>query len=118
MGSHAAVAALGMGDDQLVEAVLQNWRTARMDERLRDVLGFLEKVTLTPSEVTRQDVSVLRSAGISDQAIEEALYVCFLFNVMDRLADAFDFDLPTAESFQQGGKALYTLGYVITSIPG
>jgi uncharacterized peroxidase-related enzyme len=118
MGSHAAVAALGLGDDQLVEAVLQNWRTAPVEEKLRGMLGFLEKVTLTPSEVTAEDVSALHSVGISDQAMEEALYVCFLFNVMDRLADAFGFDLPTAEGFQQGGKALYTMGYAITSIPG
>jgi alkylhydroperoxidase family enzyme len=118
MGSHAAVAALGMRDDQLVAAVLQNWRTAPVDERLRGMLVFLEKVTLTPSEVTPQDVAALHSAGMSDQAIEEALYVCFLFNVIDRLADAFDFELPTTEGFQRSGKSLYTLGYATSSIPG
>jgi hypothetical protein len=30
---------------------------------------------------------------VSDQAIEEAISVCALFNVINRLADAFDFDL-------------------------
>lgn len=118
MGSHAAVAVLGMGDDQLVEAVLQNWRTAPVDERLRGMLGFLEKVTLTPSLVTPDDVIALHSAGISDQAVEEALYVCFLFNVIDRLADAFDFDVPTTEGFKQSGRSLYTRGYGTSSIPG
>ena len=74
MGSHAAVAALGLDDDALVTAVLQNWRTAPVNERLRGMLGFLEKVTLTPSEVTPQDVVALHSAGVNDRAIEEALY--------------------------------------------
>ena len=118
MGSHAAVAALGFGDDQLVAAVLQDWRTAPVDERLRSMLGFLEKVTLTPTDVTPGDVTKLHSASVSDQAIEEALYVCFLFNIMDRLADTFDFELPTAVGFQQSGKALYKLGYGTSSIPG
>jgi hypothetical protein len=60
----------------------------------------------------------VQSAGVSDRAIEEAIYVCFLFNVMDRLADAFDFHLPSARGFQQSGRMLYTLGYRIASIPG
>lgn len=99
-------------------AVLQDWRTAPVNERLRSTLGFLEKVTLTPEEVTADDVAILHSSGLNDQAIEEALYVCFLFNVIDRLADAFDFHLPTAEGFRRNGQVLYKLGYRIASIPG
>ena len=99
-------------------AVLQDWRTAPVNERLRSALGFLEKVTLTPEEVTADDVAALETVGLNKQAIEEALYVCFLFNVMDRLADAFDFYLPTAEGFQRNGQVLYKLGYRIGSIPG
>jgi uncharacterized peroxidase-related enzyme len=118
IGDHTAVAALGTGDDKLVAAVLQNWRTAPVNERLRSTLGFLEKVTLTPGEVTAEDIAILHSMGVSNQAIEEALYVCFLFNVMDRLADAFDFHLPSATGFQRNGRMLYTLGYGIASIPG
>jgi len=82
------------------------------------MLGFLEKVTLTPAEVMPSDVAKLRAAGINRKAIEEALYVCFLFNVMDRLADALDFHLPSAQGFQRNGRMLYTLGYSLASIPG
>jgi alkylhydroperoxidase family enzyme len=101
-----------------VAAVLDDWRTAPVNERVRSTLGFLEKLTLSPAEVGPVDVAPLRSAGLSDQAIEEALYVCFLFNVMDRLADAFDFRLPTEEGFQRNGRLLHTIGYGIASIPG
>jgi alkylhydroperoxidase family enzyme len=82
------------------------------------MLGFLEKVTLTPQEVSADDVARLRSAGLNDRAIEEALYVCFLFNVMDRLADAFDFHVPTAAGTRRTARLLYTLGYGMASIPG
>jgi len=101
-----------------VGAVLEDWRTAPVNEKVRSMLGFLEKITLSPGEVSSDDIATLRSAGLSKRAIEEALYVCFLFNLIDRLADAFDFHLPTAEGYRRNGRVLYTLGYRIASIPG
>ena len=99
-------------------AVLENWRTAPIDEKLRRALAFLEKLTVTPSEVTPEDIESVRSAGMSDKAIEEVIHVCFLFSVMDRLADAFGFDMLTGKDFQRGGRVLYSFGYGALSIPG
>ena len=99
-------------------AVLKDWRTAPVNEKLRSTLGFLEKVTLSPAEVSSADVTALRAAGVSDRAIEEALYVCFAFNVMDRLADAFDFTLQTERGVKQNSQLLYKLGYRLASLPG
>lgn len=105
-------------DDELVAAVMENWRTAPVNEKLQQTLGFLEKLTSRPAEVSPEDVESMRSVGVSDKAIEEAIYVCFLFSVMDRLADAFGFDLHSAKDFRSGGRVLYTLGYGGLSIPG
>jgi uncharacterized peroxidase-related enzyme len=118
LGDHTAVAVLGMGDDKLVAAVLENWRTALVNEKVRSMLGFLEKLTLAPADVGTADVEPLRAVGLSDRAIEEAIYICFLFSVMDRLADAFDFTLPSATGVQRNGRMLYRLGYRAASIPG
>jgi alkylhydroperoxidase family enzyme len=109
---------LGLGDEQLVAAVLADWRTAPVNEKVRATLGFLEKVTLSPSEVGPEDVEPLRAVGVSEQAIQEALYVGFLFNVMNRLADAFDFYFPSAQGFKQHRRLLYTVGYRTASILG
>lgn len=103
---------------KLVQAVLDNWETAPIGNGLRSVLGFLQKLTLQPQQVTKEDIETLRSSGLSDQAIEEAIYVCFSFNVMDRLADAFEFDIPTPQQFRKGGRFLYRLGYKATSLWG
>jgi alkylhydroperoxidase family enzyme len=105
-------------DEKLVLAVLDNWQTAPISDRLRSVLGFLQKLTLHPQQVTAADIATMRSSGVSEQAIEEAIYVCFSFNVMDRLADALDFDIPTAQQFKKGGRFLYKLGYKVTSLWG
>ncbi len=78
----------------------------------------MEKLTVSPSEVDSEDIESMRSVGVSDKAIEEAIYVCFLFSVMDRLADALGFDMPSAKDFRKGGRVLYSLGYGMLSIPG
>ncbi len=108
----------GSIDDKLVGAVLDNWRTAPVSEKMRSTLGFLEKLTTDPHALGPADLEPLRAAGVSDKAIEEAIYVCFLFSIMDRLADAFDFDLHSPQDFKRGGQALYSMGYGGLSIPG
>lgn len=118
MNAHTAVAVLGTGDDEMVAAVLEDWRTAPVNEKLRRTLGFLEKLTASPNEVSPKDIESMRSVGVSDKAIEEVTYVCFLFSVMDRLADALGFDMPSAKDFQKGGRVLYSFGYGALSIPG
>jgi uncharacterized peroxidase-related enzyme len=97
--------------EELVQAVLTDWRTAPVDERLRATLGFLEKLTLRPGEVGPSDVAPLRAAGLSDRAVEDAIQVCALFNVLDRMADSLDFAIPSAEGFKRGASALLRFGY-------
>jgi alkylhydroperoxidase family enzyme len=62
------------------------------------MLGFLEKVTLAPDTVTPSDAQAVRVAGVSDQAFSDAMHVCFSFNLIDRLADAFGWHVQTAIS--------------------
>ena len=95
----------------MTKAVLEDWRTAPVDEMLRATLGFLEKITLSPDEVTPADADVPRRLGVSDAALIDAVYVCMLFNVIDRVADALDFAIPSEEEFKKGAKMLLKRGY-------
>jgi uncharacterized peroxidase-related enzyme len=97
--------------DALVNAVLDDWHTAPISAKLRATLGFLEKLTLTPGEVTPADVAPLRLAGVSDQAIADAVRVCALFNLIDRVADALNFAVPSPASFAQAAEMLLKRGY-------
>jgi alkylhydroperoxidase family enzyme len=105
-------------DKATVEAVLADWRTAPIPERLRATLTYLEALTLRPTEVTADTMRALLAAGVSTRAIREATYVCFLFNALDRLADALDFALPTEEEAQKIGSITFRLGYGIAKLPG
>jgi alkylhydroperoxidase family enzyme len=98
--------------------VLADYRTAAIDARLRATLAFLEKLTLTPAEVGPADIEPMRAAGVSDQAIEEAIYVAGLFNVMDRIADALDFTPTPPDRLPRVARILAKLGYGAAVLPG
>lgn len=55
------------------------------------MLGYLEAVTLRPSQLRPVEADAVRAAGVSDEAIVDALLVCAYFNLIDRLADSFAF---------------------------
>jgi alkylhydroperoxidase family enzyme len=71
--------------------VLADFRSAPIDERLRAALAFVQRVTLEPESVGPADAAAARAAGVSTEALRDALYVCVYFNLIDRLADAFGF---------------------------
>jgi len=73
----------------------------------------LEKLTLRPDEIRPADVAPLRAAGLSDDAIEDAIHVCALFNIYDRLADAMGWHLPDGDGYAASGRNLMKRGYLI-----
>ena len=115
--AHTAVASQGL-DPETLQAALYDWRTAPLNEQTRATLGFLEKLTRTPGDVTTQDIQLLKTAGVSEQAIREAIYICFVFCTINRLADAFDFELAADHQRRRMGFMLFNLGYGIAALPG
>jgi uncharacterized peroxidase-related enzyme len=95
----------------VVQAVLEDYRTAPIPERLRATLGLLEKLTLRPAEVGPDDVAPLRAAGLTDEEIEDAIHVCANFNVINRVADSLGFDLPTRKVYAGSARMLLKSGY-------
>ncbi|MSR13701.1 MAG: hypothetical protein EXR86_03880 [Gammaproteobacteria bacterium] len=100
-------------DPAVVQAVLEDWRAAP-DSRLRAMLGYLEKLVLNPTQLSSADIIALRTAGVSDTAIREANTVAFLFGVMDRLADSFNFAIPPPAQARKVGEFLHHNGYAMS----
>jgi uncharacterized peroxidase-related enzyme len=94
-------------------AVEADWRTAPIDERLRAMLGFIEKQTLRPDELTHEDADAVRAAGVSDEAMVDAIHVAALFNMITRLADSLGWDVPTWDSFLARADAMLENGYAL-----
>jgi alkylhydroperoxidase family enzyme len=97
---------------ELVDAALADPRTAPVGDRVREMLGFLEKLAVTPDAVSADDVGRLYAAGITRQAVEEAVYVCVLFSIIVRMADALDFAIPSAAGFSASADHLLKRGYL------
>ena len=96
-----------------MKAVIDDWRSAPLDAKLRATLGFLEKLTLRPNDLGPADVAPLRAAGLSDAAIEDAINACVLFNIYDRLADALGWYLPDAGGYAASAQNLMKRGYLL-----
>lgn len=108
--AHGAVAEAGYRDGGRVAAVLSDFETATIEEPLRATLRVLRKLTREHA-VNVDDMRAVLAAGVSRDQIEDALAVCFSFNTIGRLAEAFGFVLPSAKAFEAGAKYLLARGY-------
>src|SRR6266496_4464120 len=59
----------------------------RIDVRMRPVLAFARKLTLSPGEIGAADTDEIFSAGWDDRALHDAVAICALFNLMNRLVN-------------------------------
>jgi hypothetical protein len=82
------------------------------------VLGFLEQLTLRPDELGPADAEAVRAAGVSDQALRDAITVCALFNMIVRLADSLGWDVPSPERVTQRAPAMLEGGYALEAVSG
>jgi AhpD family alkylhydroperoxidase len=108
--AHAAVAQRAYGDRKMVPELLSDLGAAAIEEPLRTTLVMLGKL-MHEHAVGADDMRAVFAAGASRQQIEDALAVCFSFNVISRLADAFGFFVPGPDAFEAGAKYLLTRGY-------
>jgi alkylhydroperoxidase family enzyme len=80
-------------------------------EPLRATLGFLEKLTLRPAELSPADADAVLAAGVSREALVDAIHVAALFNMIVRLADSLGWDVPPFEAFAARAEGMLATGY-------
>jgi uncharacterized peroxidase-related enzyme len=107
--SQTAVA-LGISADVMSKLAL-NPRDKDVDVRMRPVLAFVRKLTLSPGRITAADVDPIFAAGWNDRALHDAVAVCGLFNLMNRLVNGLGIEAPepytkvAAQRLADGGYA-------------
>jgi uncharacterized peroxidase-related enzyme len=110
VGAHGAIAARVLGRP-VVDAALNDVQLAGLPARLRATLRFLEILTRTPDTLTAQDARTVLGQGITPQALEDAIAVAALFNVIGRCADALDYQLSGDRDFDRAATRLLARGY-------
>ena len=81
---------------ETLDSILEDWKTADIPERTRAALRLLECMTLHPLEIDSSFVNELHQSGLDDLAMREAANVGFHYNLINRVADAFNFPVPEA----------------------
>lgn len=86
-----------------------------MRHELVAVLTLLERLTTDPDAFGPPDVDAAREAGVPDGAIVDALHVLFLFNTLNRMANAFAWDWDSEEHVEVAAKVIHRLSYRLPS---
>jgi len=108
--AHTATAGQAYRESAKVQAVLADVESAPIGDGLRATLRMLAKLT-REGVVSAEDVRNVLAAGVSREQVEDALAVCAAFNITNRLADAFDFELLASEDVEAGAMYLLKRGY-------
>ena len=95
----------------MVEAVLEDFRTAPIDDRLKALFAFIEKMNRESNRLGPEDIEALKAAGWSEEAIYDAITVCALFNFYNNWIDATGVSDMPAAAYDASGDRLANHGY-------
>jgi uncharacterized peroxidase-related enzyme len=110
VGAHTATAAGAYRDHGRVARALTDVDTAPLEAPLRETLRMLGTLT-RDGNVSATVMRRVLDAGASPEQILDALAVAFAFNTTNRLANAFDFEIPDKKGFEEGAHYLLKRGY-------
>jgi hypothetical protein len=57
------------------------------------------------------------AAGVSREALVDAIHVAAFFNMIARLADSLGWDVPAPEAFAARAEAMLDSGYTLLTVP-
>lgn len=116
-GLHAATASHFDVPESTLQALADDLETAPVDDRLKPILRYVEKLTKTPYRMVQADADAVFAAGWDETALSDAILICALFNMANRVVDGHGVDrsLPK-EKIKKAGQMLAEYGYG-TAVP-
>ena len=84
----------------LLERIESDWRAADLDAGRAAMLAYVEKLTLEPASVRRENVESLRAAGFSDADVLAIAEVAAYYAYVNRIADGLGVQVETWISAQ------------------
>ena len=105
-------ASLASGLDESVFAALKtDINSAKIDDKLKPILRFIKKLTLTPDQITQADVQQIFDAGWDEHAYFDSVCICAIMNCMNRFITAIGIDA-NSSGLNYTDKMLFTLNYI------
>jgi uncharacterized peroxidase-related enzyme len=109
-GVHQATAARFGVVPAVLAQLMHDVDTAPVEAQLKPLLHYVRKLTLSPAKLAPQDAEAVYTAGWDDRALHDAVSVCALFNLMNRLVDGLGIEAGV-EYFQVASERLARGGY-------
>ena len=82
--THKAVSEqLGI-DEKVFDQLKADIDSAQVDERLKPVLRYIKKLTLTPDRITQADAQQIFDAGWDENVFLDVIFLCAVVNCMNR----------------------------------
>jgi uncharacterized peroxidase-related enzyme len=113
-GAHKTMAmAFGM-PEATITAMVEDIDSAPIADKLKPILHYVRKLTLTPSKMVQGDADAVFAAGWPEDALHDAVLVCALYNFMNRVLDGAGiapkpvFDAPDEDSLKARRKSTYS----------
>ena len=86
-GAHSMIASTFGIDSNLFDEMQTDLATANVEEKLKPLLAYATKLTIEPSKVTASDAKAVYDAGWSERALYDAITICAMFNMMNRIVE-------------------------------
>ena len=88
MDSHAEFLRKVTLDDNLVQALRGDWRTAPITDAERVMIEYVVTLTKDATRISPEHHERLRAAGFDDRGILQITLIASWFNYINRVADA------------------------------
>ena len=106
-GSHAVFAkSVGAISEDLNDAINGNYE----NNRLKPVLDYVKKLTLSPSSLTSLDVENVIAGGFSENELKDAIVVCAAFNFFNRIVEGHGIQ-ENSQTWDESAKMISEFGY-------
>ena len=94
--AHGAALRQELGDPVLGERISYDWRRAGLDARRQAICTYAEKLTVTPRELSRDDLRSLLDVGLTLEEAWDVAEIASMYNLTNRMAMATNM-LPNPE---------------------
>jgi uncharacterized peroxidase-related enzyme len=75
-------------DEELVQALREDYQNAPISEQDRAMLDYVVQLTKDATRISHQDHARLQEVGFDDRAILQITLIASWFNYINRVADA------------------------------
>jgi len=99
--THKAIS-VQLGIDEIIYDQLKtDIDSADVEEKLKPILRFIKKLTLTPAQITPADAQQIFDTGWDEQAFLDSVCLCAIVNCMNRFVMGLGMEVPDVKPMLQ-----------------